>query len=169
MRGAYNPDQTGLTKANKALPVSLAPTFTKTRENKVTAFVARHQETRPKRSRKEPRETGYCCTALTGTSPRRCGMCTIRSRYSFERERWGGKSLRSAQTCDLSGRRGAGRTGTCNCFSGATKGPTGTVTCARSSPNCCQMCDGSVTSGPTRLDPLGTWGHLGWRRRAEGS
>lgn len=35
MWGAYNPDQTGLTKANKALPVSLAPTFTKTRAIKL--------------------------------------------------------------------------------------------------------------------------------------
>lgn len=68
--------------------------------------------------------------------------------------------MSSGQTRDLSGRRDTGRTGTCSCLSVATKGPRGAVTCVWSSPNCCQMCDGNVTSGSTRLDSLGKGGHL---------
>lgn len=106
------------------------------------------------------RETGCCYTALVGKSPRRCGMCTIHWRCFSGREKWRGKSWSSGQKCDLSGRRDTGRTGTCSCLSAATKGPRGAVTCARSSPNCCQTCDGNVTSGSSRLDSLGTGGRL---------
>lgn len=118
----------------------------------------------PNLSHRDLRETGCCCTALVGKSPRRCGMCTTHSRYFSERVKWRGKSLSSGRKCDLSGCRGTGRTGTCSCLSAATKGPRGAVTCAWSSPNCCQTCDGNVTSGSTRLDSLGTGGHLelGW-------
>jgi len=111
-------------------------------------------------ARPQLKETGCCYIALVGTSPRRCGMCTIHSQYFSERGKWRGKSLSSGQKCDLSGRRGTGRTGTCSCLSGATKGPAGAVTCEWSSPNCFQTCDGNVTSGSTRLDSLGTGGHL---------
>lgn len=103
-----------------------------------------------------------------GKSPRRCGMCTIHSQYFSETERWRGKSSSSGQKCDLSGHRGTGRTGTCSCLSVVTKGPRGAVTCVGSSPNCCQTCDGNVTSGSTRLDSLGTGGLLGLRWGVEG-
>lgn len=80
----------------------------------------------------------------------------------------GRKSLSSGQKRDLSGCRGTGRTEACSCLSVTTKGPRGAVTCVLSSPNCCQMCDGNVTSGSARLDSLGTRGHLEMRWVDEG-
>ena len=117
-------------------------------------------------SQQELRETGCCYIALVGKSPGRCGMCTIHLQGFSEREKWKGKSLSSGQKCDPSGRRGTGRTGTCSLPSAATKGPRGAVTCAPSSPNCCQTCDGNVTSGSTGLGSPGTGGRLDSRRGA---
>lgn len=95
-------------------------------------------------------------------------MCTIRSRCSSEREKLRRKSAKSAQKRDLSGHRDTGKTGTCSCPSAATKGPRGAATCARSSPNCCQMHDGSVTSGLIHPGSQGTGAHPEWRWGREG-
>lgn len=123
----------------------------------------------PNVSQRDLRGTGCYCIALVGKSPRCCDMCTIHSQCSSGKETWTRRSVSSGQKCDLPVRRGTGRTGTCNCLSVTTKGPRGAVTCARSSPNCCQTCDGSVTWRSSRLDSQGTCGRLEWSLVDEGS
>lgn len=72
-------------------------------------------------------------------------------------------SWRSGRNCGLPGCMGIGWAQVCNCSSGSTMDPRGPATYVRSSPNCCRMCDGNVTSEWTRFEAqgirtLGKWG-----------